>query len=194
MTAVRQHRAFYGIPMNLWFRLLFLLASTPFRPKLAAPHGVSRLNFRVWFNDLDTNGHVNNGRYWTLFDLGRTDIMLRMGLLGAVMKNRWTPIVGGGAIRFRRELRLFQAFVLETRIVAWTENRVVFEQRILADGDVVATRALVLAGLYDRKARGFVPVEAIFRSVGVTGVQSPAIDAAVQAMLDLDAAMKLSTD
>lgn len=180
--------------MNLWFRLLLLLIGTPFRPKLAAPHGVSRLAFRVWFNDLDTNGHVNNGRYWTLFDLGRTDIMLRMGLLGAVLKNKWTPIVGGGAIRFRRELRLFQAFVLETRIVAWTDNRVVFEQRILAEGDVVATRALVLAGLYDRKARGFVPIDAIFRSVGVTSVQSPPLDAAVQAMLDLDAAMKLGTD
>jgi YbgC/YbaW family acyl-CoA thioester hydrolase len=180
--------------MNLWFRLIFLLLVTPFRPRIAAPHGVSRLNFRVWFNDLDTNGHVNNGRYWTMFDLGRTDMMIRMGLLKAVLKHKWTPIVGGGAIRFRRELKLFQAFVLETRIAAWTENRVVFEQRILADGDVVATRALVLAGLYDRKARGFVPIDVIFGKVGVEGAVTPALDPAVLAMLELDAAMKASAD
>jgi YbgC/YbaW family acyl-CoA thioester hydrolase len=180
--------------MNLWFRLLLLLIVTPFRPRLAVPHGVSRLTFRVWFNDLDTNGHVNNGRYWTLFDLGRTDMMIRMGLLRAVLKHKWTPIVGGGAIRFRRELRLFQPFVLETRIAAWTENRVVFEQRILSDGDVVATRALVLAGLYDRKARGFVPIDVIFSKVGVEGAVTPALDPAVQAMLELDAAMKANAD
>ena len=181
--------------MNLWFRFFALLFRTPFRPRLAVPHGVSRLPFRVWFFDLDTNGHVNNGRYWTLFDLGRTDMMLRMGLLGAVLKHKWAPIVGGGAIRFRRELRLFQRFELETRIVGWTENRVVFEHRILAeDGTVVATRALVLAGLYDRKARGFVPVDAIFGAVGVTGAEQPPADPAVQAMLELDAAMKVSAD
>ena len=180
--------------MNLWLRLLLLLVTAPFRPRIAVPDGVSRLHFRVWFNDLDTNGHVNNGRYWTLFDLGRTDIMIRMGLLKAVLKHRWTPIVGGGAIRFRRELKLFQPFVLETRIVAWTENRVVFEQRILSDGDVVATRALVLAGLYDRKARGYVPIDVIYGKVGVEGVAAPALDAAVQALLDLDGAMKATAE
>jgi YbgC/YbaW family acyl-CoA thioester hydrolase len=180
--------------MNLWFRLILLLLRTPFRPKLAVPDGVSTLRFRVWFNDLDTNGHVNNGRYWTLFDLGRTDIMLRMGLLGAVLRHKWTPIVGAGAIRFRRELRLFQPFDLETRIVSWTDNRVVFEQRIVTVDGVVATRALVLAGLYDRKGRGFVPIDAIFGAVGVTGVQSPPHDVAVQAMLNLDAAMKQGGD
>ena len=31
--------------MNLWFRLLYLLISTPFRPKLAAPHGASLHRF-----------------------------------------------------------------------------------------------------------------------------------------------------
>ncbi|PKH70230.1 Mesenchymal stem cell protein DSCD75 [Stenotrophomonas sp. Betaine-02u-21] len=178
--------------MNLWFRLLLLLLRTPFQPRLAAPGGVSRLRFRVWFNDLDTNGHVNNGRYWTLFDLGRTDLIVRMGLLKAVIKNRWMPIVGGGAIRFRRELKLFQPFTLETRLLAWTDSRVIFEQRILTGADeVVATRGLVLAGLYDRNARRYVPLDVIFESVGVKDASSPALDGAAQALLDLDASLKL---
>ncbi len=41
--------------MNLWFRLLHLLLYSLFRPKLEAPFGVSRLQFRVLPNDLDSN-------------------------------------------------------------------------------------------------------------------------------------------
>ncbi len=66
--------------MNLWFRLLFLLLSSPFRPKLSAPFAVSRLNFRVLPNDIDSNLHMTNGRYRTIFDLGRLDLVFRMGL------------------------------------------------------------------------------------------------------------------
>ena len=51
---------------------------------------------------------MNNGRYWSLMDLGRTDLMLRTGLWRAVLRHRWVPVVNAGAIRFRRELRLFQ--------------------------------------------------------------------------------------
>ncbi len=177
--------------MNLWFRLLRLLLLTPFRSRLTVPDGVSRLRFRVWFNDLDINGHVNNGRYWTLFDLGRADLILRSGLLRSVLRHKWTPIVGSGAIRFRRELKLFQPFLLETRILTWTQTQVVFEQRILINhGEVLATRALVLAGLYDRLKRSYVPVDVIFESVGTQDATLPQVDVAAQKLLELDAAMK----
>ena len=68
--------------MNLWFRLLHLLLCSLFRPKLEAPFGVSRLQFRVLPNDLDSNLHMTNYRYWNIFDLGRLDLILRMGLAG----------------------------------------------------------------------------------------------------------------
>ncbi|MCC8539413.1 thioesterase family protein, partial [Xanthomonas codiaei] len=66
--------------MNLWFRLLALLAMSWFRPKLQAPFGVSQLRFRVLPTDIDTNLHMTNGRYWTIFDLGRLDLVMRTGL------------------------------------------------------------------------------------------------------------------
>lgn len=68
--------------MNLWFRLLYLLLCSFFRPRLAAPFGVSRLPFRVLPNDLDSNLHMTNGRYWNIFDLGRLDLILRMAWAG----------------------------------------------------------------------------------------------------------------
>lgn len=181
--------------MNLWFRLLCLLMAYRFRPRLTVPDSVSRLSFRAWFSDLDINGHVNNGRYWTLFDLGRTDLILRSGLFKPVLKHKWTPIVGSGAIHFRRELRLFQPFILETRILTWTQDKVVFEQRILTDnGQVLAARGLVLAGLYERAKRSFVPIKVIFDSLGAQCVEMPPLDAAAQKILELDAALKSDSD
>ena len=91
--------------MNLWFRLLHLLLCSLFRPKLEAPFGVSRLQFRVLPNDLDSNLHMTNGRYWNIFDLGRLDLILRMGLGRVALREKWAPIVGAGTIQFRRASR-----------------------------------------------------------------------------------------
>ena len=79
--------------MNLWIRLLWLLMTAGRRGRLALPNDVSSLAFRVWPHDLDPSIHMNNGRYLTLMDLGRLDVMLRSGLWRTVMANKWTPIV-----------------------------------------------------------------------------------------------------
>ncbi len=179
--------------MNLWLRLLWLLATARLRGRLDAPFGVSNLPFRVWLHDLDTSLHMNNGRYWTLMDLGRTDVMLRTGLWRAVLRHGWTPVVSAGKIRFRRELRLGRAFRLETRILCWAETWAVIEHRILssnADGrEVVNATALVRVGLYDRKEKAFIPVQRMMDEIGAAA-ESPAPSAEVQAFLDAEDAMK----
>ncbi len=179
--------------MNLWLRLLWLLATTRLRGRLDAPFGVSQLAFRVWPHDLDTSMHMNNGRYWTLMDLGRTDVLLRTGLWRAVLKHGWTPVVSAGKIRFRRELRLGRAFQLETRILCWGDTWAVIEHRMLsrnADGREVANAtALVRVGLYDRKAKAFVPIQRMMDEMEVAA-ESPAPSPDVQAFLDAEDAMK----
>jgi acyl-CoA thioesterase FadM len=120
--------------MNLWFRLLQLIVASYFRPKLDPTAEASRLDFRVWPLDLDTSLHMNNGRYWTLMDLGRADLIIRSGLWVRVLRHRWAPIVSAARIRFRRELRLFRRFRIETRIVAWNETFIVMEHRVLTTG------------------------------------------------------------
>ena len=143
--------------MNLWWRLVRLLLLSPWRPSIEAPFGVSYLTLRVWLGDLDTSLHMNNGRYWTLMDLGRTDLMLRSGLWRAVLRNRWVPVINTGAIRFRRELRLLQRIQLENRIVTWDPTHFVIRQDlVVADGQKVAATALIRAGLYDGRRRSFV--------------------------------------
>jgi acyl-CoA thioesterase FadM len=179
--------------VNLWLRLLHLLIASFFRPKIDPVTGVSRLRFRVWLHDLDTSFHLNNGRYWTLMDLGRTDLMIRSGLWRPVLRHRWLPVVSAGQIRFRREMRLFQTFALETRILTWSEGQVVMEHRILStsrDGSPVLNAiALVKAGLYDRGAKGFVPMARLLREIGLQA-EAPGAAPEVTAFLHAEEALK----
>lgn len=158
--------------MNLWFRVLWLFMTAPFRPKVEPPFGVSRLRYRVWPLDLDTNLHMNNGRYLTIADQGRADLLLRSGLWRAVLRHGWMPMLSGSTVRYRRELKPFQSFRLETRIVFWNERNFVMEHRFLTGDEGkgnLAAIALVRGGLYDRKARTFVPARVIFREAGYEG-------------------------
>ena len=136
---------------------------------------------------------MNNGRYWTLMDLGRTDLMIRSGLWRTVLRNRWVPVVSAGKIRFRRELRLFQPFAIETRILTWAESWVVMEHRLVSRGrdgrEILNAVALVRAGLYHRRERRFVTIDEMFAEIGA---QAPASQPTpeVAAFLAAEEAMK----
>ncbi len=179
--------------MNLWIRLIWLLLSARRRGALRPPDDASRIDFRVWPHDLDLSVHMNNGRYLTLMDLGRLDVMVRSGLWRAVMDNRWTPIASAITIRFRRELTPFQTFRLETKLVNWDATLVVMEQTFtIVGGDYdgqVAARGLFKGGLYDRKARAFVPIKRLMATIGVSA-ESPQPSAEVAAFLHADVTMK----
>jgi acyl-CoA thioesterase FadM len=180
--------------VNLWLRLLHLMLASLFRARLDPVRDASRLDFRVWPTDLDLSFHMNNGRYLTVMDLGRADLMLRSGLWRAALKYRWAPVVNAAKIRFRRELKLFQSFRLETRIVAWGETDVVMEHRLLGrrrtGEEVLSANALARTGLYDRKAKAFVAVACMFAEAGVTGVSAPAPTPEVAAFLEAEEALK----
>lgn len=179
--------------MNLWLRLLWLVLASRFRPALRLPEDASTLDMRVWPTDIDTALHLNNGRYLTLMDLGRLDLMLRTPLWRAALRHQWTPILSAAKIRFRREIRCWRAFRLETRILCWSEEWLVMEQRFLSRNrhghEVVAATALVRAGLYDRAAKAFVPVARLMTETGVDAV-SPAPPPEVAAFIAAEEALK----
>lgn len=179
--------------MNLWLRLVWYLVRVQFLARIVLPGGYSALLFRVWPTDLDTSLHMNNGRYLTIMDLGRLDFMVRTVLWRPLLKHRWTPIASGIQIRFRRELRSFERFRLETRIVAWSEAAVVMEQQFLFDGGPrdgqVAARALFKGGLYDRKAKTFVTMLRLMAELGVEPV-APELTPEVEAFLKADSALR----
>jgi acyl-CoA thioesterase FadM len=182
--------------MNLWLRLLFVLMTAPWRGRIALPAGVSARSFRVWPGDLDAFGHMNNGRYLTKMDLGRLDLLMRSGLWRIVLKDRLSPMVGLAAVRFRRELSLLQRYRLETRIAGWTDRLAVIEQRFILEtgartGEVAAV-GLVHAGLYDRRARGFVPVGRLMSALGIAA-ENPPPTPEIAAFLALDGVLRRPT-
>ena len=179
--------------MNLWLRLLIYFLGAPFRAHLAPPFDVSRLTMRVWPNDLDVNLHMNNGRYLTVMDIGRFDLIMRMGLAREARRRRWMPVLSAAKIRFRRELRLFQKYHLKTRILWWASTQFVMEHRmVIASGrnsGQIAAAAYMLGGLYERAGRRFVPVEELMRVMNVE-VQSPPAPPEIEAFLAAEQALK----
>ncbi len=179
--------------MKLWIRLIWYFLSLAWRPKLSLPEDQSQLNFRVSLTDLDTSMHMNNGVYLTLMDLGRLDIMICSGLWRIVLKKNLTPIASAIAIRYRREMRLGHAFTLQTRIIHWNDRTVViaqtFKLRSGPHAGHVAAEALFKGGLYDRKARAFVPIEELMTAIDVQAT-SPAPTPEVKAFLETDTALK----
>lgn len=158
--------------MSLWFRLAGVLAKARRGARVEMPDGVSRIALRVWPNDLDFNFHMNNGRYLTIMDLGRVDMMARTGIAGTVLKRRWMPVVTGVTIRYRRSLGLFRRFHLETRLAGWDEHFLFLDQRfVIADGPDAGTEAAsarVRATFVDRgRTPPKVPVAELFALLGL---------------------------
>ena len=112
--------------MNLYLRLLWLL----WRMRSVVRRGLfeeSRVAFRVWPNDCDLNLHMNNGRYLTFMDLGRTHLMGQAGMLKEMLRRRWLPVLAAAEITFIRSLAPFERFELVTRLVTWDEKYVYLE-------------------------------------------------------------------
>jgi len=180
--------------MNLWFRLLWLALTAAWRPAIGTETDVGRLEFRVVPSDLDLSLHMNNGRYLTIMDLGRLDYLARTGLWRAVRRHRWTPIASAISIRYRRELRPFDRYRLETRLVYWAEASVVMEQVfVLLTGPhkgQVAARAMFKGGIYSRGERSFIDIARLMAEIGVRA-SSPAMSPEVEAFLKADGALKI---
>lgn len=144
--------------MNLWFRVLRVFLKSLRCPSIGV-FGESRISFRVWPTDLDINWHMNNGRYLTLMDLGRTHFMSQLRLLWKLPSLKWYPVVGAVRIEFMRSLNPFQKFDIVTRLLSWDGKWFYLEQRFESDGKTMA-RA-VLRALFLGSGRRIEPEEII---------------------------------
>lgn len=131
--------------LHLLPRTLWVVARARRRSRLSLWEP-SSLPLRALPTDVDIAGHVNNGQYFGLFDLGRFDLMVRTGVWDEARRRGWTPVVQAEQIAFRRSVTLGTAFTVETRIIGLDERAVWFEQRAVMDGDV-AVRALICTRL-----------------------------------------------
>lgn len=123
--------------MNLLFRM-FLTLFLARRASRLKPLDTAHKHMRVLPNDLDVQMHMNNGRYLSIMDLGRLDLIVRLGFWKAARKRGWYPIVGSAKMDYRRPLTVFQKFEMTSRIVGWDERWVFVEQEIFSNGKICA--------------------------------------------------------
>jgi len=127
--------------VNLLFRLIKTLLLC-IGGKRVGIHTPTRVQLRVWPNDLDFNLHVNNGRYLSLADIGRIDYFIRSGLFELARRRRAFPIVGDAIAKFRRDLKLFERFEIETRLLGWDHKWGFMEHRFIKNGRVIGVVAI----------------------------------------------------
>lgn len=150
--------------MHMIFRILALLLASRKRPRLSMLDAGS-VPMRATLTDIDFAGHINNGMYFSIFDLGRFDLMFRSGAWAVMRRNKWTPVVQAEMITFRKSVKLGARFTQETRLLGVDEKCIYFEQRIVAGGEIYA-RGYIATRLVSKS--GPVPVEAILEATGVT--------------------------
>ncbi|MEM9532156.1 MAG: thioesterase family protein [Pseudomonadota bacterium] len=117
--------------MNLYLRLLLVFLKN-LKVDRTCPSRAATTSFRVLPHDIDALGHLNNGGYFQIMDVARVDWMLRTGVLAAIRRHRWTPVLGGGVARFRFSLRLFQPYRVLTRLLSW-DDRWFFLEHVFLD-------------------------------------------------------------
>lgn len=123
--------------MNLFFRLIWTYLFSRFRTKVQVLEACST-PFRVLPTDLDVLRHMNNGVYFSLQDLARTDYMIRIGALETITSKGWYPVVVAERLRFRKSLKLFDKFQIKTRLVYWDEKYIYLEHTFVRQQEVIA--------------------------------------------------------
>lgn len=98
------------------------------------PHAVSEITFRCRPWDLDMFMEMNNGRVLTLYDLGRFDLLLLMGLDKILRSNRWGLVVASSTVRYRHRIRIFDKVTIRTQVAGVDERWVYIAQSMWVQG------------------------------------------------------------
>lgn len=121
--------------MHVIFRTLLVLLKARRRSKVS-PWETAVLPLRALPTDIDLLGHINNGQYFSLFDLGRFDHLSRSGVLDKANKRGWHAVVQAEQITFRKSVRLWNKFEIHSRLLGFDDRCVFFEQRAVIDGEI----------------------------------------------------------
>ena len=151
--------------MNLYIRFVILILS---RLVIKKPIGIldeCRSKFRVNFMDLDLNFHMNNGRYFSIMDLGRFDLMLKSKTFWTLAKKGYFPVITAQSIRFKKSFGLLQSFELKTQIESWDEKDFYIVQTFCKE-DIIYAQGFVKARFLRRGKKGSIPTKEIFEEAG----------------------------
>jgi len=104
------------------------------------------MNLRVLFTDRDIYPELNNGRYYQMMDLARTQLGQKLGLLGVLRKNRWALAAAGSSGMWRRRILWGQKYQIRTQVIYFDHRWYYFYQRFMR-GDVIHASFLLRVGV-----------------------------------------------
>jgi acyl-CoA thioesterase FadM len=162
--------------VNLYLRLLWTLLRCWRAPRLEPGDTLMR-TLRVLPNDLDINGHMNNGRYLTIIDLMLVEYFVRSGFAATMLQRGWRPMAGGSFITYRRGLMPLQTYTLRFRLDAsdahWNYMRFEFVR-----GERVCAAGYMKGAAVARTGRPIAAYDSAFgtRPVPVTALPTPVRD------------------
>ena len=134
--------------MNLYLRLILLILSARRAARISLLDE-GRIDLTVLPTDIDAFGHMNNGRFLSVMDLGRVDLLVRTGFYAVARKRRWFPLVGRISIEYRKQLLPWRRYAIETRIIGWDERWFYLEQVFSLKDQVAAiagVKAMIRSG------------------------------------------------
>lgn len=124
--------------MHMFFRTLLIFIQKRFL-KPAGFNEMTEHTMRVLPTDLDLLWHVNNGVYFSLMDFGRWDNIFRTGIYDKSRKLGWYSVVAGESIKFRRSLKLWDKFTLQTKVIGHDDKYFFIQQKFICKGELYAT-------------------------------------------------------
>ncbi|KAH8387005.1 hypothetical protein KR093_004030 [Drosophila rubida] len=87
-------------------------------------------------NDVDTLlYHMNNARYFRELDFARVDFYERTQLYRTIRRLGGSVFQGAATIRYRRFIRPFHRFQINSRIIYWDEQSLFMEHRFVRPAD-----------------------------------------------------------
>ena len=156
------------------FRLLKEVFVARRQPPLA-PFGEHHVSHHIcWPWDIDMFMEMNNGRILTVYDFGRFGAAQRIGLLKAIMREKWTLTMAGAVVRYRRRLTLSERFTVKSHAVCWDDRFVYLEQSMWKKNGECASHVVYRAAVL-RNGK-LVPTQEVADALGFDGPRPPVPD------------------
>lgn len=85
--------------------------------------------------DIDVYLELNNGRVLTLYDIGRTDLATRVGLVDALKQHRWGLVVAGSTVRYRKRIRMWDKITIKSQLAGVDDRWFYVRQSMWVNGE-----------------------------------------------------------
>ncbi len=132
---------------------------------------VSVIRLTTLPTDIDILRHMNNGRYLSLADLGRWDLVVRIGVFARTQQLGWIPLLSQASATFRKSLVLGQRFELQTRMIGTDDRAVLMEQRFVSGGEIYMQ--LITRTRFVKRSGGVVTMDELHNKLGTLPDEIP---------------------